>query len=370
MVRSLLDRRLMGLADRGGSSGFVGQAWGGICRTWLTDQVGRRLEVTPDLHGTVRFVLDLDAMPRLPAFASSRGLANPDFIVGLDSDDGTVLVAADAKFSIETAKPRQVSAEILTALLETPGTPIAVDGDARGRERDGIFITPDYELTRLVMTGTMGIQRTAVAAEQVYLLDVDPARLIWRSDLHESIGVLAPLDDLISDWRSDTVAALYYARCAFACIGSRIDETRPLLGRSAGYVGEDPGLLPELLRRAQTARSAWHLVQRWDRDAEEVREIRVRIHQAAELAIANRDLRTLVERDALKAGIAPPSMNRVRRDLAKWVGAELEQQYGMIYFPVADVDGLVARLRRSVAELHPAIPAQVRQIVSSIAAES
>jgi hypothetical protein len=357
----------MGLADRGGASGFVGLAWGDYCRAWLTEQVGEPISVGEKIHGIVESVVDIDAIPGLAAFASSRALQNPDFVITLGTPDGPMLVAVDAKFSIETAKPRQVSAQILTALLETPGTPVRSHVPAHGAEQDGFFMTPDYELTHVVLNGTTGILRAAVRDDQVCLLEARPDQLFARSDLHALIDALAIVDSGRIDWANNLVAALYYARCAFACIGCRIDETKPLLGRSAVREMDDPGLLPELVERGRQSSSAWQLIQRWDRDAEDVRAIRIKVHQAAEIGIPNRDLRTLVELQSERMGQPPPSMNRVRRELAVWANRELEQRFGTVVHPVPDLGRFLIDLRRAVTELQPEVPAKVREIVAGIA---
>ena len=45
--------------------------------------------------------------------ASKRGLQNPDLLVIGAQDDHRVIRAADAKFSIETARAKQVSADVV-----------------------------------------------------------------------------------------------------------------------------------------------------------------------------------------------------------------------------------------------------------------
>jgi hypothetical protein len=365
LLRSLLDRRLMGLADRGGASGFVGHAWGEFCRGWLLGQVGQSVKMGTDLDGILESVVDIDAIPGLAAFASSRGLQNPDFLLTLRSDDDILLVAADAKFSIETAKPRQVSAEILTALLETPGTPVRALVPLRGAEQDGFFITPDFELTHLVLNGTMGILRTAVTNDQVHLLTTDPGRLFASPQLRALIDALAAIDGASIEWSSDLVAALYYGRCAFACLGCRIDETKPLLGQADVRELDDPAFLAELRRRGQNADSAWQLILHWDRDADEIRATRVRVHQIADIGVANRDLRTLVEREAERLNQPAPSVSRVRRELAIWTNTQLVHRFGIVYSPVPDLADFLVELRGAVAELQPQVPNQVRAIVAA-----
>ena len=356
----------MGLADRGGSSGFVGQAWGEICRDWLAGMTGNQLDICPNIAGALDSVVNVDAIPGLAAFASSRGLQNPDFMLTLRTSEGPVLVAADAKFSIETAKPRQVSAEILAALLDTPGTPVRAHVRHQASLREGFFITPDYELTHLVMNGSVGILRTAVGREQVCLLETDPILIFGSPEMQALMDALAAIDGERPGWRSDLVAALYYARCAFASIGCRIDEIKPLLGSSDVREVDDPALLVELLRRGQVAASAWQLVRSWDRDAEEVRAIRIQVRQAADIGVPNRDLRQLVEREAERLGCPAPSVNRVRRDLSVWATGELVRQFGVVCHPVTNLPAFLADLKRATGKLHSQVPGQIRAIVGSI----
>lgn len=355
----------MGLADRGGASGFVGNAWGGICREWLTSLTGQRIDLGADIRGEVQDVVDIDAIPTLAAFASSRGLQNPDFLLSVRSDYGSLLVAADAKFSIETAKPRQVSAEILNSLLETPGSPVRAHVPTQGEQRDGFFVTPDYALTHLVMSGKMGILRSTVKSEQVYLLATAPDRIFQSPELRALMDALVAVDDAEIAWESDLVTALYYGRTAFACLGCRIDETKPLLGRSDVKELDDPGLLADVRHRGKRASSAWQLLQQWDRDAEEVRATRVAVRQAANIGLANRDLRSLVEAEAARLKRQPPSMNRVRRELAVWTDTELVRRFGVVYFPVTDLPGFLDAIRRAITELHRDVPQQIRAIVTA-----
>ncbi|MDQ2682818.1 MAG: hypothetical protein M3Y37_04765, partial [Chloroflexota bacterium] len=76
----------MGLADRGGSSGYVGDAWGAHCGEWLRSRIGTTIEVNAEIRGSLASVLDVDAIPGLAAFASHAGLQNPDFLITLTVD--------------------------------------------------------------------------------------------------------------------------------------------------------------------------------------------------------------------------------------------------------------------------------------------
>jgi hypothetical protein len=122
-----------------------------------------------------------------------------------------------------------------------------------------------------------------------------------------------------------------------------------------------------LQRRGVKASSAWQLLQQWDRDAETVRTVRVTVHQAASIGIANRDLRTLVEREAERLGCPAPSMNRIRRELALWTDAELTRRFGVVQYPVPDLSRFLLEVRRAIGELQPQVPQQIRSIVNAIA---
>ncbi len=76
-----------------------------------------------DTH-TVEQVIRLDALPHVARAASKRSLQNPDFVLLGRRDGELTLQAADAKFSIETARSKQVSVEML---------------DGTGRGRPGIY---------------------------------------------------------------------------------------------------------------------------------------------------------------------------------------------------------------------------------------
>ena len=104
----------MNLADRGGASGYIGDAWSEACTRSLVAKIGSPIAWGDDLVGTIASIIDVDAIPGIASFASARALQNPDYLLAVQTEDATVLVAADAKFSVETAKPRQVSAEIVS----------------------------------------------------------------------------------------------------------------------------------------------------------------------------------------------------------------------------------------------------------------
>jgi hypothetical protein len=119
LVSAVLNRQLMGLADRGGGSGLVGRRWADLCAEWATGQIGNLAQI-PQGGGEpfpIERVARLDDMPRIAAVASKRGLQNPDLVTIGHRHGHSVLQAADAKFSVETARSKQVSVEVVVALL-------------------------------------------------------------------------------------------------------------------------------------------------------------------------------------------------------------------------------------------------------------
>ena len=370
LIRSLLDRRLMGYADRGGSSGYVGDSWGGFCAAWLASHVGQRIHVNAEISGEITSVLDVDGIPGLAAFASHRGLQNPDFLIGLVADSGDrLLVPVDAKFSVETAKSKQVSAEMATALIQTEGSPVMPLLPEDGKLIDGFFISPDYELTHQMLAGAVGILRTAVHASQVWLLPAGPTGVFDREDVRDLAMDLAAIDRSRREYDQYLATALYYIRCGFSCVGAYSDEARPLLGRRDQEKPDLRTVRQHLEARVVDSYSAWTVVQQWDADAEAIRSIRIAVHQAAEVGIANRDLRKVVEVAAAKLGGPPPSINRVRRELAIWSTEQMVTTFGVIYHPVNELDELLNTLRTRAAELQAAVPEQVREIVTRALAD-
>jgi hypothetical protein len=355
----------MGLADRGGASGHVGNAWGEISRAWLLDQIGKQFALHDGSPALITDVIDIDSIPGLAAFASSRGLQNPDFLVEIETGGDRALTAADAKFSIETGKPRQVSADIVHALLDIDGSPVLARVAPANRIVDGFFVSPDFDLTRQVLGGRIGILRAVVSPDTVVMIPADPALIFAEEQLANVLTLLEGIDQPPSVWREDLVTALYYGRCAFACLACYIDQTKPLLGPGSAGRSQMVEVADEIGHRRVGEFSAWTLVTRWDEDAEVVRAIRIQVHQAAQPGIANRVLRELVEREAARAGVTAPSVNRVRRELALWANSEMVARFGVIHHPVADLTRLLAELRRHAQLLERQIPDRVREIVAA-----
>src|SRR5690606_15833678 len=98
------------------------------------------------------------------ATAARNGLQNPDILLRGQGPAGLTIQALDAKFSVETAKARQVSQEMLQGLmtisevLEPLVGPMPDDVDLV----DGMFLCPDYPLTHLMFRQRKGIVKATV----------------------------------------------------------------------------------------------------------------------------------------------------------------------------------------------------------------
>ena len=120
LVSALFDREVMGLADRGGASNLIGDRWADIAAEHAATWIGTERRLHADDQDPLRIVrVDrLDATPAVAAAASKRGLQNPDLLLIGQRGDQQAIQAADAKFSVETARSKQVSPEVVLGLME------------------------------------------------------------------------------------------------------------------------------------------------------------------------------------------------------------------------------------------------------------
>ena len=357
LIRALFHRPLMILADRGGSSGTVGDRWGDHSARFLDRLVGSSLTLPDGRSGTVVRVVRLDTIPSINRFASRHSLSNPDFLIDLETADERVLAAADAKFSIETARSKQVSAEIVAALISTEGSPLRSIVDSASALVDGIFLSPDFPLTHEVLSGRFGIGRLSVRRPQVHLVHATSADLFDTDPIRGYIEAFGVIDGYRDRWRGDLMLGLYGLRCGAAAVGCWRDQVRPLLGASDAGEAAPERVLDAIATRTGEAETGWELIQRWDAEAETVRAQRVAVSRAAQLPVPARDLRELVEREAKRSGIAEPSLNYVRRQLANLTRDRLQAEFGVLNPPLdehgrtlADISAAVARMSRSLPE--------------------
>lgn len=356
----------MRFSDRGGASGLIGARWANHCATTLV-HTAQEL-VTPLANGatpsSVR-VIRLDDVPEIARIASRAHLQNPDFLIVQTGGDRQTIRAVDAKFSVETAKSRQVSAGVVSALLEL-GPPVSqhipeLRDDAT--VIDGIFLCPDYALTRHVVHGGPGLRRIAVEPHEIRLLPIAVDEFMLPLDHERFIGFLAARDHVPLDYHASLLLTLYYFRLARAAVGFRIDQTGPLLGWNDVPAVSLDDVQAEAERIAPRATGAWNLILRWNRHAETVRQQRLAVDQAIGFPIAGKALRQWIDDEALRAGVEPPSANKVRRMAAAWMRCRVRDEFGPIPPPVDDVEALVTRLRAYSRSLTPAVIAYAESLI-------
>ena len=371
LISAVLNRQLMAYSDRGGSSGIIGQRWadhcGDVVERWaggISDVPGGRPAIQ------INRVARLDAFPAIARAASKRGLQNPDFIVIGTQNGEPVLQAADAKFSIETARSRQVSAEVLAALLnlQTVLEPATGAIDPAARIERGFFMSPDYPLTQLMMKRRYGIMRVSVHDDEVEALQVNAADFFAPAEGVEVMHILARVDGLPISIDESMLASLYYFRVARAAIGAWQDSVRPLLQMNDRIEIDVDAVSAEALRRASAASSAFELFQTWDIDVERIRAHRAAVDQVAGLPVINRELRDLIARVAAEVDAEPPSMNQVRRRVGAWFRGELRDRVGPLTPPIDDFPGTLQQLASISAELAPRIPGEAERIVIELIA--
>ncbi len=146
-------RQLWRIGDWGGASEQIGRQWERLGSRSLETLIGVE---RPGPDGTVylpKRALVLVTEPELAAQVQANGKSHADAILIGVQDDRSVLEPVDFKWTLETANPRQVGAEVLGLLLDEPPPLLA----ERLRElladlpmpdaplyHDGIFLAPDH----------------------------------------------------------------------------------------------------------------------------------------------------------------------------------------------------------------------------------
>jgi hypothetical protein len=367
IVSALFDREVMGLADRGGASNLIGDRWADIAATHVATWIGseRRLHVDDQEPMRIVRVDRLDAMPAVAAAASKRGLQNPDLLLIGQRGDRQAIQAADAKFSVETARSKQVSPQVVLGLLELRQyVPGLLDGvSERIQVESGVFLCPDYPLTHLMLRHRRGIVRATVRQEEVVLVPAAPDRFWDGVPGAEIIAPLADTDHLPAQPDDNLMAGVYYFRLARAAVGFWLDATKPLLLHNDVVTVDISAVRDETVRRSADASSAIDLIRRWDADVQVIRNQRAAVDQAAALPIAGRDLRAMAAKIAQKVGADSPSANQVRRRLGAWYRGVLRDRFGPILPPVADLSTILRQLGDAGRDLAPQAERELERIV-------
>jgi hypothetical protein len=367
IVSALFDREVMGLADRGGASNLIGDRWAEITAKHVATWVGSERRLHGDDQEPMRIVrVDrLDAMPAVAAAASKRGLQNPDLLLIGQRGDRQAIQAADAKFSVETARSKQVSPQVVLGLLELRQyVPGLLDGvSERIQVESGVFLCPDYPLTHLMLRHRRGIVRATVRQEEVVLVPAAPDRFWDGVPGAEIIAPLADTDHLPAQPDDSLMAGVYYFRLARAAVGFWLDATKPLLLHSDVVTVDISAVRDETVRRSADASSAIDLIRRWDADVQEIRNQRAAVDQAAALPIPGRDLRAMAAKIAQAAGGDPPSANQVRRRLGAWYRGVLRDRFGPILPPATDLPSVLRQLGDAGRDLAPQAERELERIV-------
>jgi hypothetical protein len=150
-------RQLWRIGDWGGASEQIGRQWERIGARCLESLIG---VARPGPDGVVylpRRALVLAAEPDLAAQVQAHGKSHADAILVGVQEGRSVLEPIDFKWTLETANPRQVGAEVLGALLTEPPPLLATRlaealSDLPVPEEplyhDGIFLAPDHAENR------------------------------------------------------------------------------------------------------------------------------------------------------------------------------------------------------------------------------
>jgi hypothetical protein len=366
LLAAVFDRQLMRLSDRGGASGMIGDRWADICASALGGwaQTTRAL-ASNERNVSVQRIIRLDDVPAIALTASRQKLQNPDFIIIGENGAGPVMLAADAKFSVETAVASQVSAESLQALLQM-GPLIGEhlgDVDVEASVEDGVFLCPDYSLTHYMLDRRRLPRRATVDPAQVAFLPVTALSFIEPMEAASLIPLFAGVDELQLDYRRSLLLTLYYFRLVRAGIGCWFDQTGPLLDYREKPALDMQQVDAQARHLATRSNSAWEMIERWDDLAETVRQQRTAVNHVTSLPIVNRELRQQVEAAAQEAGVVAPSLNKVRRRIGAWFRDRLRDDFGPILPPVDDFSGVLMRLSERARDLRPEVAAATEDII-------
>lgn len=369
-ARSIFDNRLVQLSDRGGASQLIGSAWSDVAARVLDSWVDGPVPADiPSLVGSrVTAVHRLDTVPGVARRASKAGLKNPDFVVFATHNGQQTVCGVDAKFSIETARPVQVSAETTAQLFEQDEHLISLlpDLDRNATYEDGFFLSPDYSLTHAMFRQKIGHRRLTVSPQDVVLADVQPDRLFEGIVSRDIVSMMVAMDALTFPVWESLLASQYYFRLGRSIVGLVAEEQKPLLGTSDLDASEDD-LIARVQSRPGTGEGAWQMILDWDRDVERVRRQRQALHQVVGTPLSGPELRDLSDEimDAKQLD-RRPSRNQIRKTLGALFTADVIEEVGVILPPVDDFSRELERVAAAARKVSERYEADMRGIVAGI----
>ena len=363
------DRTFMQLSDRGGASNAIGERWAALCAEALRNgEASLRDLGEPPIVANV--AVRLDDIPEIARTASRQQLQNPDFLLVGRGEPGQVLWAADAKFSVDTAKSKQVSQQVVEALLGMGDTVTRLlpHLDADLDVRDGVFLCPDYPLTHRLLRERKGPRRTTVREGEVRYVPVTSSGFLEPMGQEGLRSFLAGLDAFPFDPEARLLVGLYYYRLARSAVGCWQDQVAPLLTYRDTVDIDEEAIEAEARRMATMRTSAWGLLLRWNDFAEQVRQQRASIDHVTSVPINGRQLRDRILERSAAAGVVPPSGTKVRRAIGSWFRGKIREEFGPINPPVDDFDGLLRALGRFSRTLTPATWERLERIIEEMVA--
>jgi hypothetical protein len=373
LLASVYDRAFMQLSDRGGASNVVGDRWAEICASAVesADETSRIVRTGNDgivAESTFR----LDHIPEIARIASRNHMQNPDFLMVGQQAGTRVMWAADAKFSVDTARSKQVSSGVVEGLLGLGGALLellpAIAPDLT--IQDGVFLCPDYPLTHRLLLDRRGPRRTTVNEDEVRFIPVSSGQFLKRLGQEGLQGFFAELDGFPIDPSISLMLGVYYFRLSRAALGCWQDQVAPLLLYHDAPIIDEDAVEAEARALATMRTSAWGLVQRWNDLAEGARRQRAAIDQVTSPPVNGRKLKEQIDLAAAAAGVVPPSGSKVRRAVGSWYRGKVREQFGPLSPPVADFGSLLDRLGRYCQSIQGETQVVTARIIEELLADA
>ncbi len=373
LLASIYDRAFMQLSDRGGASNAVGDRWAALCADALVTASDSSCALRTGEPGVIaETTVRLDHIPEIARTASRNQMQNPDFLMVGERAGTKVMWAADAKFSVDTARSKQVSSGVVQGLLGLGGEVLELlpDLDPAMTVEDGVFLCPDYPLTHRLLRDRRGPRRATVRMDEVRFVPVSSAQFLEPLGQRGLQSFFAELDAFPIDTSISLMLAVYYFRLSRAALGCWQDQTSPLLAYRDTPVIDDSAVEAEARALATMRTSAWGLVQRWNDLADNVRQQRTAIDQVTSPPVNGKKLREQIEIAARSAGVVAPSGSKVRRAIGSWYRGQIRDQFGPITPPVGDFGALLDDLGRFCRSLQAETIVITNRIVEDTVAEA
>lgn len=367
LLAAALDRQLMIWSDRGGASRHIGDRWAIRCADMLREAEGSNWPIPHDATYRLVSVMRLDDVPEVSKEANRHQLENPDFLL-IGTEPGTdrpILQAADAKFAPDRIRPSQVSATVVSNLLDVGGAArqivdetLAAHGLSNPRIVRGVFLSPDSEMSEYLLRRVTTGRRATVDRSEVVTIPPRPDRLFVGLPESRLIGPLARIDELPVTPRTNLISAIYYFRLSCACFYLWGEEHRPLLANEPA-ADPEPGLVAAAVTmRAERATNAFELVEHWSLDVEPQVRARAAIAEVATLPIRIREVRAEID----KAGLGGDNkvLRIVRGDLESAFRAALHDEVGTV---LADDPRSLSQILNDVATASRSLRADMLDVM-------